>query len=159
MIRERLLLPRRIFWFCLLVELLLTMVLGASLFVFPSTPGLVGREIMRAVFFHTLAWEGLVVVGVLLANMVTPPPLLPLSLSPGALLGERRRLAVHRVQTACPLGLDPAMGEGASLYCWSCGECVESRRTGALRLGYGLQRERSWRERITGPTVEKDSRT
>lgn len=61
------------------------MVLGAPLFVFLSPPGPVGREIRRAVFFHTPAWEGLLVVG------------------------------GRQVPDGLPPRLDPAAGEGASL--------------------------------------------
>ncbi|MCG2746478.1 MAG: hypothetical protein L6365_02990 [Desulfobulbaceae bacterium] len=65
--RDLLVFPRQIFWFALIVELIFTMVLGTLLFVFLSPPGLIGLEIMRAVFFHTLVCEGLVVAAVLLA--------------------------------------------------------------------------------------------
>ena len=145
--RDHLLLPRSIIWYVLLMELLLTMILGAPLFVFLSPPGLVGRELMLAVFFHTLSIEGLIVVAVLLANLLTRRFFCRYFCPLGALLaflGSRRKLRVkiapdkckecgicHR---ACPLGLDPALGEAESSYCWNCGECVESCREAALRL-------------------------
>ena len=147
--RDLLILPRFLLWFVLIVELLLTMILGAPLFVFLSPPGLIGREIMRAVFFHTLALEGLVVVAVLLANLVTRRMFCRYFCPLGALLaflGGRRKLQVVQdhgsctecgiCQRACPLGLDPQLGEGQSLYCWNCGECVENCKPGSLRLSY-----------------------
>jgi len=141
--------PRQIFWFALIVELIFTMVLGTPLFVFLSPPGLIGREIMRVVFFHTLAWEGLVVAAVLLANLVTRRMFCRYFCPLGALLaflGGRRRLKVFfdpdsctrcgQCRRACPLGLDPAAGDGRSPYCWNCGECVESCKPASLRLGW-----------------------
>ncbi|PXF59755.1 MAG: hypothetical protein C4B58_02690 [Deltaproteobacteria bacterium] len=51
--KDRFVLPKAIFWYALAGELLFAMILGAPLFVFLSPPGLVGREIMMAVFFHS----------------------------------------------------------------------------------------------------------
>lgn len=145
--RDLWVLPRAILWFALIGELILTMALGAPLFVFLSPPGLIGREIMRAVYFHTLAWEGLIVVAVLLANLATRRMFCRYFCPLGALLaflGKRRKLRVTldaescsqcgRCRRACPLGLDPAQGEGDSPYCWNCGECVDECGTASLRL-------------------------
>jgi ferredoxin-type protein NapH len=102
-------LPRSLLWFALIVELVLTMVLGAPLFVFLSPPGLVGREIMRAVFFHTLAWEGLIVVAVLGANLITRRMFCRYLCPLGALLaflGAKRKLVVsleHELCSECGL--------------------------------------------------------
>ncbi|MBC8318642.1 MAG: 4Fe-4S binding protein [Desulfobulbaceae bacterium] len=145
--KDRLLLPRQIFWFVLVADIFIAMVLGAPLFVIFSPPGLIGREIMRAVFFHTLALEGLIVVAVLIANLVTSRFFCRYFCPLGALLaliGGKRRLRIHHdqdtctecglCQRSCPLGLNPALKEGASLYCWNCGECVEVCGPGALCL-------------------------
>lgn len=47
------------------------MILGAPLFVFFSPPGLVGREIMMAVFFRTVALEGVILLVILLLELLT----------------------------------------------------------------------------------------
>ncbi|MEN8140695.1 MAG: 4Fe-4S binding protein [Thermodesulfobacteriota bacterium] len=160
--KDYLVLPRKLLWFALLAELLLTMILGAPLFVFLSPPGLVGREIMMAIFFHTLAVEGVAVLLVLLLNLITRRfycrYLCPLG-GLLALLGRRRRLRVvlatesctacGRCGRSCPLGLDPAKGEGESAHCWNCGECVVRCRTGALAMAWQNGRER--RQRPASP--------
>ncbi|BCO09607.1 hypothetical protein GF1_19830 [Desulfolithobacter dissulfuricans] len=144
-LQDRLVLARRLLWFALIGEFLLTMILGAPIFVIMSPPGLVGREIMMAVFFHKLAVEGVVLVAVLLLELLTRRfycryfcPLGGLL----ALIGSRRRLVIHQeleactqcglCDHACPLGLNPSLGEGRSVYCWNCGACVDSCRPGAL---------------------------
>jgi ferredoxin-type protein NapH len=138
-LRDRLVLVRRLLWFALIGELLLSLILGAPLFVFLSPPGLVGRELMMVVFFHSLAWEGVLVIAVLTLELVTRRfycryfcPLGGLL----ALLGMARRLVVHRragncnhcgrCDLACPLGLAPSIGESLSPYCWNCGVCIDS---------------------------------
>ncbi|MFP3984166.1 MAG: 4Fe-4S binding protein [Desulfurivibrionaceae bacterium] len=152
--KDHLILPHRLIWFALLLELLLTLILGAPIFVIFSPPALVGREMMRAVFFHVLALEGLVVVIVLLANLVTRRLFCRYFCPLGgflAFLGIRRRLKIShpdpescnncgRCAQACPLGLNPARNEGSSPYCWNCGECVESCRSGSLHLGWAAKR-------------------
>lgn len=145
--KDTILLPRQIIWFVLIADILLALILGAPVFVIVSPPGLVGREFMRAVFFHTLALEGLIVVAVLLANLITRRFFCRYFCPLGALLafiGGKRRLQIQHdqesctecglCQRSCPLGLNPEQGEGASLYCWNCGECVEICKPGALRL-------------------------
>ncbi|MFO7830908.1 MAG: 4Fe-4S binding protein [Desulfuromonadaceae bacterium] len=136
--KDHWLLPRQILWFALIGELLLSLVIGAPIFVFMSPPGLVGREMMRLVFFHTLALEVLIVVGVLGMNLVTRRfycrYLCPLG-ALLAILGRRRRLrvivdpssCVHCGQCdhSCPLGLEPQQGEGEDSQCWNCGTCVD----------------------------------
>lgn len=139
------LLPRYVLWFALLLEILLTMIMGAPLFVFMSPPGLVGRELMLLIFFHTVAVEGLIILIVLTLNLITRRfycrYLCPLG-GLLALLGAKRRLQVQQDKTACtecrqcdkacPLGLEPSRGEGASIYCWNCGDCVDACRFKAL---------------------------
>lgn len=139
------LLPRYLLWFALLLEILLAMVMGAPLFVFMSPPGLVGRELMLLVFFHTVAVEGLIILIVLTLNLITRRfycrYLCPLG-GLLALLGVKRRLQVQQDKTACtkcrqcdracPLGLEPSKGESASVYCWNCGNCVDACRFKAM---------------------------
>ncbi|NOQ45324.1 MAG: 4Fe-4S binding protein [Desulfobulbaceae bacterium] len=144
-IRDRLVLARTMLWYTLITELLLTMILGAPIFVFMSPPGLVGREIMMAVFFHKLALEGVVVLLVLLLELVTRRFYCRYFCPLGALLafiGMRRKLVVqHDGETcvecglcdkACPLGLAPSLGESTSVYCWNCGSCIDSCQSDAL---------------------------
>jgi ferredoxin-type protein NapH len=146
MLRDRLILAKRLLWFALISELLLSLILGAPLFVFLSPPGLVGRELMMAVFFQRLAWEGVLVIAVLALELVTRRfycryfcPLGGLL----ALLGMARRLVVHRrtdcthcgrCDRACPMGLAPSLGESLSPYCWNCGACIDSCDHAALRF-------------------------
>jgi len=136
--RDRWLLLKEMLWISLVLELLLTLVLGAPIFVFLSPPGLVGRELMLLVFFQTLALEGVIILVVLGLNIITRRfycrYLCPLG---GflALLGTYRRLRVEKKERgctgcgdcdqACPLGLAASQGEGTSVYCWNCGSCVD----------------------------------
>jgi ferredoxin-type protein NapH len=114
------------------------MILGGPIFVFVSPPGLVGRDIMTLVFFHTLALEGVILLLVLGINLVTRRFYCRYFCPLGAtlnLIGSRRKLRVrmeHDRCTACGLcdrrcllGLSPVNGMAVSLYCWNCGECVD----------------------------------
>ncbi len=144
-LHNRLVVAKKVLWFTLIAELLLSLVLGVPLFVFLSPPGLVGREIMMLVFFHTLALEGCIVLLVVVLELVTRR-LFCRSFCPLggllALLGHKRRLVVDHNQHACtacgrcsrscPMGLKPEQGEGRSPYCWNCGECLDSCQDGAL---------------------------
>lgn len=154
-LRDRLVLARRLLWFALIGEVLLSLILGAPLFVFLSPPGLVGRELMMAVFFRSLAWEGVLVVLVLALELLTRRfycryfcPLGGLL----ALLGMRRKMVVEqtavncircgRCDRSCPLGLVPSQGESLSAYCWNCGACIDSCEHAALGF--------TWREELKG---------
>lgn len=146
-LHNRLVVAKRVLWFTLIIELFLSMVLGAPLFVFLSPPGLVGRELMMLVFFNTLAIEGLILVLILFLEFVTRR-LFCRSFCPlGGLLafiGHKRKLMVHhneqectscgRCNRSCPMGLNPEQDEGQSPYCWNCGECIDSCRDDALRF-------------------------
>lgn len=153
--KDRWILMREMLWIALGLELLLTLVLGAPIFVFLSPPGLVGRELMLLVFFRTLALEGIIIVVVLLLNLVTRRfycrYLCPLG-GLLALLGARRCLLVEKrtrgctgcgdCDRACPLGLAASQGEGTSVYCWNCGSCIDacSHKTLDFRLTHRVHR-------------------
>lgn len=158
-LKDRLILPRRILWYALIGELLLTMILGAPIFVFVSPPGLVGRELMTLIFFHTLALEGVILLLVLGMNMVTRRFYCRYFCPLGAtlnLIGSRRKLRVsldhERCTTCglcdrrCPLGLSPASGMAESLYCWNCGECVDACPSQALAFHWRQGLEQADRE-------------
>lgn len=138
---------KSIIWFTLIAELLLSLILGAPLFVFLSPPGLIGRELMMLAFFHKLAFEGIVLLIVLALELFTRRcycrSFCPLG-SLLALIGTRRRLRVVREERSCtackicdyscPMGIRPSQGEASGAYCWNCGECVESCRHGSLHF-------------------------
>lgn len=138
-IHDRLVFTKKLLWYSLVGELLLSLVLGAPIFVFLSPPGLVGREMMSAVYFHHLAWEGVIVLVVLLLELLTRRMYCRYFCPLGgllALLGMQRRLRVTyhpencsgcgRCERACPLALNPRLGEAESAYCWNCGACIHS---------------------------------
>lgn len=120
---------REILFVVLAIEIVLTLILGAPLFVIFSPPGLVGRELMMLVFFQSLALEGLVIIAVLLLNYYSRRffcrYLCPLGGLLG-LLGAKRRLRVvnrhggcvscRKCEHSCPLGLYAGEGEGESVY-------------------------------------------
>jgi len=148
-LRNRLVVAKRTLWYTLIIELLFSMILGAPLFVFLSPPGLVGREIMMAVFFHKLAIEGIVVLVILAMELVTRRMFCRSFCPLGgllALIGSSRRLVVQLDQEkcthcnlcnrSCPMGLVPEKNEALSTYCWNCGECVDSCRDGALSYSW-----------------------
>lgn len=136
---NRLLVAKKILWFTLIVELLVSMVLGAPLFVFLSPPGLIGREIMMLVFFQKVAFEGILLLLILLLELLTRRFFCRTFCPLGGLLaflGRKRSLRVHLhhknctsckiCDKSCPMGLQPSLGEGNSSYCWNCGECLDS---------------------------------
>lgn len=144
---ERWKLMRQMLWLTLALELFITLVLGAPVFVFLSPPGLVGRELMTLVFFHSLTLEGIVILIALTLNLISKRfycrYLCPLGACL-ALLGQRRRLRLkNAVQNcrgcgtcdrACPMGLKPSIGEGMSVYCWNCGSCIDHCHFGQLKF-------------------------
>lgn len=146
-LRNRLVVAKKVLWFTLIAELVISMIIGAPLFVFLSPPGLIGREIMMLVFFRTVALEGLILVLVVALELITRR-LFCRSFCPlGALLafiGRNRSLRIQlnrnnctacgRCDRACPMGLKPSVGEGESPYCWNCGECLDCCRHDALRF-------------------------
>jgi len=146
-LQNKLLVAKGVLWFTLIAELIISLVLGAPLFVFLSPPGLVGREIVMAVFFGKLALEGVLIVVVILLELLTRRFFCRTFCPLGGLLaflGQKRKLRVHlsagdclacgRCGKTCPMGLQPNEGQGLSAYCWNCGECVDICRNGALRF-------------------------
>ncbi len=132
-------LPKWVLWFSLIGEILISMTIAAPIFVFLSPPGLVGREIMMAVFFRRLAIEGVVVIFVLLLHLFTRRFFCRYFCPLGALLaflGSKRRLRITKDEgkcvnckicdRACPMDLKPSEYKNSSVYCWNCGECVDS---------------------------------
>ncbi len=157
-LKNSLLIAKKVLWFTLIGEFLLSMVLGAPLFVFLSPPGLVGREIMMLAFFHKVALEGVILVLILVLELFTRRFFCRTFCPLGALLaflGRKRSLRVYvdqtsctncgRCEKACPIGLLPNIGEGTSAYCWNCGECLDSCRDDALHF--------CWREEQSGRQI------
>lgn len=148
-LRNRLLVAKRVLWFTLLVELVASMILGAPLFVFLSPPGLVGREIMMVVFFRTVALEGVIILLIILLELLTLRFFCRTFCPLGGLLaflGTKRSLRVHlhrenctgcnMCDKSCPMGLQPSVGEGISAYCWNCGECLDNCHHDALTFNW-----------------------
>lgn len=144
-LKNKLIVAKKILWFTLIGELLLSMIIGAPLFVFLSPPGLVGREIMMAVFFRTLALEGVLLIVIVFLELLTRRFFCRSFCPLGALLaciGQKRKLRVVTIEDncvacgicakSCPMGLKPRMNEGSTAYCWNCGECIDRCRTDAL---------------------------
>lgn len=143
----RLQLPKWAIFVALVADLVVVVILGAPFFAIWSPPGLVGREIMMAVFYRTLALEGAVIILVLLLNLITPR-LFCRSLCPLggmlAALGAKRPVKVRwnrstctdcgTCDPTCPMGLTPSAGESESVYCWNCGSCRDVCPEGSLEF-------------------------
>ena len=146
---NKLLIAKKVLWFTLIAELIVSMILGAPIFVFLSPPGLVGREIMMLVFFKTLAIEGILLIIILLLELLTRRffcrSFCPLG-GMLALIGKRRRLKVGineavciscgKCTQTCPMGLVPEKGESTTAYCWNCADCVDICPTNALSFSW-----------------------
>lgn len=148
-IANGLLVAKRVLWFTLIAELVLSMVLGAPVFVFLSPPGLVGREIMMLVFFKTFAFEGGILILILFLELLTRRFFCRSFCPLGGLLafiGRKRSLLVKADSAnctdcglcarVCPMGLNPQIGEGESAYCWNCGECLDICHFDALHFAW-----------------------
>ena len=140
-------LSKRVLWFALVAELLLTMIIGYPLFVWWSPPGLVGRETMFYVFYKHVTIELTIVVVVLLLNLLTRRMFCRYFCPLGALLGllgKWRQLVIRYdagvcvgckvCDSRCPMGIKPSVGESQSVYCWNCAECVDACPTNALNF-------------------------
>ena len=144
-----LVIAKKVLWFTLIAELIVSMILGAPLFVFLSPPGLIGREIMMLVFFNTLAIEGILLILILLLELLTRRCFCRSFCPLGgllALIGHRRRLQVTineanciscgKCTKSCPMGLVPEEGESTTAYCWNCADCVDICPTDALKFSW-----------------------
>ena len=150
---NRLVVAKRVLWFTLICELLLSMIIGTPLFVFLSPPGLVGREIMMLVFFRTLALEGIILLLILILELITRRFFCRSFCPLGALLafvGQKRKLRV-KVEPdncihcgictkTCPMGLFPELNEGCSAYCWNCAACIDNCPSQALHYQWDPDR-------------------
>ncbi len=158
-LHNRLLFAKKILWFTLIAELVVSMVLGAPLFVFLSPPGLIGREIMMLVFFRTFALEGIVILLIILLELLTRRFFCRTFCPLGGLLaflGIQRSLRVHlqsgnctscsNCDNTCPMGLKPSLGEGSSAYCWNCGDCLDSCNHNALVFDWNVSGKRSHKQ-------------
>ena len=148
-LRDRLVLARQLLWYTLIAELVISMIIGAPIFVFMSPPGLVGREIMMWVFFGSLAIEGIIIIAVIVLELLTRRCYCRYFCPLGALLafiGQKRKLRVRqdvgactscgKCDLVCPMGISPATGESVSPYCWNCGSCVDVCQDDALNFGW-----------------------
>lgn len=146
-LHNHLVVVKKTLWFVLIGELLISLILGAPLFVFWSPPGLVGREIMMGVFFHAFALEGVILFVIIILEGITRRFFCRSFCPLGGLLaflGSRRKLQVISIKNnctqcgkcekSCPMGLLPNQGEGTSPYCWNCGECVDECGFNALKF-------------------------
>ncbi len=134
-------------WFALVIELMVTMIIGYPMFVWWSPPGLVGRETMFYVFYKHITIEAVIVVIVLLMNLITRRMFCRYFCPLGALLallGRRRQLVIEydalkcvgckMCDKRCPMGIKPSVGESQTVYCWNCAECVDACSTSALKF-------------------------
>lgn len=148
-LQNRLLVAKKVLWYTLIAEIVISMVIGAPLFVFLSPPGLVGREIMMLVFFKKLALEGVLLLFILALELLTRRFFCRSFCPLGGLLaflGRKRSLQVYSqvdnctncglCSKTCPMGLKPNLGEGLSAYCWNCGECIDSCNYDALHFSW-----------------------
>lgn len=144
-LKNTLVVAKKVLWFTLIGELLLSMIIGAPFFVFIFPPGLVGREIMMMVFFRTLALEGCLLLLIVIIELFTRRFFCRNFCPLGALLsciGQKRKLRVVTIADncvdsgictkSCPMGLIPKQSEGCSAYSRNCGECIDNCPTGAL---------------------------
>ncbi len=148
-LQNRLLVAKKVLWYTLIAEIVLSMVVGAPFFVFLSPPGLVGREIMMLVFFRSLALEGSILLLILILELLTRRFFCRSFCPLGGLLafvGRKRSLQLKNqldnctncglCTKTCPMGLEPSRGEGLSSYCWNCGECVDCCNHEALHFSW-----------------------
>jgi len=164
-------LSKRVLWFTLVIELLITMIIGYPMFVWWSPPGLVGRETMFYAFYKHITVEVWFVVIVLLLNLPTRRFFCRYLCPLGALLaltGKKRQLVIKYMpdrcsgckicDTRCPMGIKPSVGESQSVYCWNCAECVDACPTEALKFVWkddGIIRLKLHNDLTNGRSVDK----
>ena len=149
-LQNRLIVAKRVLWFILIAEIVISMVIGAPLFVFLSPPGLIGREIMMLVFFKGIAFEGVLLLLIVVLELLTRRFFFRSFCPLGGLLaflGTKRNLQVHVLEDnctkcnlcrrTCPMGLQRDIGEGSSAYCWNCGECIDCCKDNGLKFSWG----------------------
>lgn len=152
---NRLIVAKRVLWFVLTTEILVSLILGAPVFVFLSPPGLIGREIMMFVFFGNLAFEGVLLIIILGLEIVTRRFFCRSFCPLGGLLaciGQKRKLQVQFLsenctqcglcEKSCPMGLSPCNYEATTAYCWNCGECLDSCNFKALHFTWSTNQPR-----------------
>ncbi len=154
------LLPKRVIWFVLAGDVLLSLIVGTSLFSAYSPPGIIGRELARTIFLGTLGGEVVLIVLILAFEVLVVRRgfcryLCPLGAAL-SLFGRKRvlrvRLEPERCRAGCNLcqlgmicswGLLPRAGEVDSAYCTNCGDCVDLCPSGALHFVLGRDSEGS----------------
>lgn len=157
--------PRWIVWIVLTAEISASLMVGTSLFSIYSPPGVIGREAMRLAFFHIFGGEILFILIFLTLELFVVRRgfcryVCPLGASL-SLLGEPRKLRVELTPSKCASicrvcdnheictwGLMPKLGEGNSIYCTNCGDCIDICPFDALKF--------VWKSRQSVADVEKN---
>lgn len=145
--------PRWVVWIILSIEIIASMMVGTSLFSIYSPPGVIGREAMRLAFFHILGGEILFILIFLTFELfivrrgfcryVCPlgatlslfggKRLLRVELEPAKCLDICKVCDNHEI---CTWGLMPKLGEGSSIYCTNCGDCIDICPFNALHFSW-----------------------
>ncbi len=145
--------PRWIVWILLSIEIIASMMVGTSLFSIYSPPGVIGREAMRLAFFHIFGGEIIFILIFLTFELFVARRgfcryICPLGATL-SLFGEKRLLKVELEPAKCldickicdnheicTWGLMPKLGEGSSIYCTNCGDCIDICPFDALRFSW-----------------------
>ncbi len=151
--RNLITLPKYIFWFALILELFLTLIIGYPLYVWWSPQALVGREIMLYIFYKIITIEIIIVFAVLFLNLLTRRFFCRYLCPLGALLalfGKDRKLIIRYnpnncincklCDQRCPLDIKPSQGNSEGIYCWNCFECKDVCPKDALKIVWGKEK-------------------